>query len=81
MNEDEIYSQLTPLFQETFDDEGIVLHPALMANDIPEWDSLSHIRLIVAVEMQFNISLNASEAAELENVGQFVALVARKAVR
>tara|TARA_R110001606_G_C15403239_1_gene653562 strand:- start:16127 stop:16372 length:246 start_codon:yes stop_codon:yes gene_type:complete len=78
MTEDEVYKRLQPLFEETFDLVSIELMPNLTASDVEEWDSLSHIRLIVAVETEFGISLNASEAGELEDVGQFVQMVMDK---
>ena len=78
MTEDDVYRRLQPLFEETFDLESIELSPSLTADDLEEWDSLSHIRLIVAVETEFGISLNAGEAGELENVGQFVQMVMDK---
>ncbi len=78
MTEDEVYKRLQPLFEETFDLVSIELTPNLTASDVEEWDSLSHIRLIVAVETEFGISLNAGEAGELENVGQFVQMVMDK---
>ena len=78
MTEDEVYKRLQPLFEETFDLDSIELTPELTAQDVEEWDSLSHIRLIVAVETEFDISLNAGEAGEMENVGQFVQMVLDK---
>jgi acyl carrier protein len=42
------------------------------------WDSFSHIRLVVAVETEFNVSLTATEVAALKNVGEFVSLLSRK---
>lgn len=73
-----IYQRLTPLFCETFDNDDIVLRPEMTAEDVDGWDSFSHIRLVVAVETEFNVSLTASEVAALKNVGEFVALLTRK---
>jgi acyl carrier protein len=78
MTENEVYKRLQPLFEEIFDLEFIKLTPSVTASDVDEWDSLNHIRLIVAVETEFEISLNAGEAGELENVGQFVQMVMDK---
>lgn len=79
MTHDEIYSRLTPIFHEVFDNDNIALTPELSANDVDEWDSLSHIRLIVAVEEGFGIRFNSAEIVKLENVGQFVDLIGSKA--
>jgi acyl carrier protein len=74
----EIYNQLTEVFQEIFDDENIVLKPEMTARDIDEWDSLSHIRLVVCVEKTFKVKFSASEVGTLKNVGEFVQLIKSK---
>jgi acyl carrier protein len=53
--------------------------PDTTANDIEEWDSLSHIRLIVAIERKFNVKFKNSEIEALKRVGDLVALVQAKA--
>ena len=46
MQQHDIYSQLTGIFHDLFDDDSIVLTPELTASDIPAWDSFNHINLI-----------------------------------
>jgi acyl carrier protein len=74
----ELYERLTPIFHDVFDDDDIVLTPELTADDVDEWDSLSHIRLVVAVEKAFSISFTTAEISRLENAGQFAELVSGK---
>jgi acyl carrier protein len=52
--------------------------PDTTADDVEEWDSLSHIRLMVAIERRFGIAFDNAEIAELQNVGELVALVEAK---
>ena len=78
MSNNEIFEKLTPIFQDVFDDDEIVLVSDLTAADVDEWDSLSHIRLIVSVEQAFEISFTAAEVGRLENVGEFAELIERK---
>lgn len=78
MDNSEIYQKLTVLFHETFDNDDIVLNAEMTAKDVDGWDSFSHIRLVVAVETEFNVSLTATEVAALKNVGEFVSLLGRK---
>ncbi len=78
MNKDEVFRQLTPIFHDVFDDDDIELHAEMSAADIDEWDSLSHIRLFVAVEKSMDIRFSSSEIAGLENVGQFADLIKKK---
>lgn len=75
MTADDIKDRLTGIFHDVFDDDDIVLSPAMTADDIEEWDSLSHIRLIVATEKEFGVSFTSSEVVQLKNVGQFMDLI------
>ena len=40
MTDADIYAKLTPIFRNVFDDDELVVHPQLTANDVPEWDSM-----------------------------------------
>jgi len=75
---EEIYRRLTPIFQDVLDDDELVPTPELTAHDVPEWDSLRHIRLIVSVEQALDIKFTTPEISALENVGQFVHLIQSK---
>jgi len=76
-----ICSELTPLFQDVFDEDDLVVTPELTAADVDEWDSLSHIRLVVAIEGHYGISFSSAEMAGLRNVGELAAVIARKTNR
>lgn len=43
----------------------------LGAGDIPEWDSLAHMNLIMAVEKEFRITFDVADAVDMETVGDF----------
>ncbi|HKX43776.1 MAG TPA: acyl carrier protein [Burkholderiaceae bacterium] len=75
---DALYPQLTTIFRDVFDDDTIVVTPELTADDVDEWDSLSHIRLVLAVEKKFGLKFSAAEVGRLKNVGEFVALIDSK---
>lgn len=72
MNTEEIYSQLTNIFREELDNDQIEILPETTAEDIEEWDSLSHIQLIVAIEKFFKIRFTSSEIQSWDNVGEMV---------
>ena len=78
MQESQIYSQLTDIFHNIFDDDAIALRPDLTARDVPGWDSLTHINLVVAAEFRFRIKFRAAELESLQNVGHFVQLISQK---
>lgn len=69
---------LNEIFRQVFDDDTIVVAATTTANDIEEWDSLTHINLVVAVEMRFKIKFALGELQTLKNVGDMLALVNKK---
>ena len=73
-----IETDLTGVFREVFEDPSIVIRPETSASDIPTWDSLMHIQLVVAVEKNFGIRFAAGEIEKLQNVGEMIALIAQK---
>jgi acyl carrier protein len=73
-----IYDRLTEIFRDVFDNDDLVLTPELTAPEVDGWDSLGHVRLIVAIEQKLKISLSTSEITELANVGQLVDVIERK---
>ncbi|HKN01877.1 MAG TPA: acyl carrier protein [Candidatus Binataceae bacterium] len=78
MTEADIYSSLTEIFHEVFDDVSIVLRPDLTARDIKEWDSANHITLIVSAEARFGVRFKTAELESPRNVGEFVRLIEQK---
>ena len=78
MQQHDIYSQLTTIFHDLFDDDTIVLTPQLTASDIPDWDSFNHINLIVAVESKFKIKFQTAELESMHTVGHLVDLIQSK---
>jgi acyl carrier protein len=79
MSTDAIYAKLTDVFHDVFDDDSIVVTPELNADDVDEWDSLAHVRLVLAVEKKFGLKFSAAEVARLKNVGEFATLIQTKA--
>jgi acyl carrier protein len=75
MDKEHIYTRLTLIFEDVFDEDSINVTPELTAKDVDGWDSLTHIRLMLTVEKAFKIKFSTSEIGKLENVGDLVALI------
>ena len=78
MTKSEIQKNLTSAFHDVFDDEDIVLSSDLTAQDVQEWDSLAHVRLMLTVEREFKVKFSAAEIANLKNVGELIDLIESK---
>lgn len=74
----QIYSKLTEIFRDIFDDDSLQVTPELTAADVDEWDSLNHIRLVVSIERAFGMSFSAAQVGRLKNVGEFAELIVSK---
>jgi len=74
----DITEKLTEVFQEVFDDDTLVLHNEMTADDVDEWDSLSHVNLMIAIEIAFEIEFNQSEIQNFANVGELMESIKTK---
>ena len=74
----DMLAELTPIFHEVFDDDSIVISRQTTANDIDAWDSLSHMNMVMAVEVRFGIRFALGELQSLKNVGDLIDLTEKK---
>jgi acyl carrier protein len=72
-----VLPKITEVFRNVFDDDDIVVTRETTAQDIPGWDSLMHVTLLVNIEREFGVRFASSEVADLANVGALVDLLER----
>ncbi len=78
MDKDEILKKVNGIFIDTLDNEDIVLTYNTTANDVEDWDSLSHIQLVVAIEKKFGIRFTSYEILSWSNVGEMIDCIKKK---
>lgn len=76
MNKEEIFTKLNSIFRDIFDDDTIVLSEGTTAADIEDWDSLTHISLIAAIEDDFGIRFDMKDVLKMKNVGEMADRIA-----
>ena len=69
---------MNAIFCDVFDDDSIKIFNGMTAEDVEEWDSLSHITLAINIEKEFDLKLNLAEVEKLENVGEMIQLLLEK---
>lgn len=79
MTEAEIYEGLTGIFRDAFGDDSITLAPETHAGDIPGWDSLKMVLILVGVRDRFGVKLRSREVDSLKSVGDMAGLIESKA--
>lgn len=80
MERNELLKQINGIFVKTIDNDAIVIEEATRAPDVAEWDSLTHIELVVAIEKHFKIRFSSKEIQSWDNVGQMIDCIQQKGV-
>ncbi len=75
MTREEVFTRLTGVFREIFDDDSIELSETTTSKDIEDWDSFEHINLIVAVEKEFSIKVPMGKVTTMKDVGEMVDII------
>lgn len=78
MERNDYLEKVQDIFRDVLDNEDITLDMQTTADDIEEWDSLSHIQLIVAIEKEFKIKFTSKEILSWNNVGEMIEAISRK---
>lgn len=78
MAQQNINERLNEVFRNVFDDDDIEVNRETTANDIEDWDSLEHIRLIGAVEREFGVKFTMKEVSAMKNVGEMMDIIAER---
>jgi acyl carrier protein len=73
-----VMAALADVFRTVFDDPEISITEATCADDVPGWDSMTHIALIVEAECRFGVTFAAAELDSLRQVGDLARLIEAK---
>ena len=79
ISETDALTRLQKVFDRVFVDPPAVTME-LTARQVPEWDSLKHVELLMALEKEFQLSFSVGEMMNLQRVGDVVKLVAGRAL-
>ena len=74
MTEKVVWDGVVRVIRETFGDD-IEVTRETTAKDVAEWDSVSNVELLVALEYAFGVKFNTGELASLRNVGDLVDVI------
>ena len=72
MERNEILARVQEVFRDELELDDLVLTDETTADDVEEWDSLSHVQLVVALEKAFGIKFTSLEIMKWRNVGEMV---------
>lgn len=69
MTKEEILSQFNTIFRNVLENDKLVIKEETTGDDVEEWDSLSHLQLVMAIEKHFKVKFTAAEMINFSNVG------------
>ena len=72
-----ILPKIEEVVRNELEDDSIKLTLDTKASDVEGWDSLCHVRIVIAVEAAFGLRFDVGKITALKNVGDLVALVER----
>ena len=70
-----IIEELRGIVSDVLGSEVIELKPEMTAQDVDGWDSMSHVKILYACELKWNIRLSLEELSSLENIGDLVEII------
>jgi acyl carrier protein len=80
MDKSEALKKVNEIFIDVLDIQDIVLTESTTANDVEEWDSLTHIQLVVGIEKKLKIRFTSKEIQSWKNVGEMIDCILTKSV-
>ena len=66
------------VFRKVFETPDLEISGDTVADDIPTWDSLNHINLILALEEEFGIQFASQEVMSMASVSDLYTLLETK---
>lgn len=78
MGREEILEKVNEIFWDVFDDEDLVITEATTADDVEDWDSLTHITLVSAVETEFGFKFTMKDVQGMQNVGEMIDIILKE---
>ena len=70
--------QLQEIFREVFDNQNLTITENTSPDEIDDWDSFNHVKLILSLEETFDIKFDVEEVMELNKVCDIISAVKNK---
>lgn len=70
--------RLEKVIRGVFPIEDDVINENWTSEDIPDWDSVGHLNLIMEIEKEFHVKFEIEEMFEVEKLGDIVRILKNK---
>ncbi len=75
-----IDNKLQSIFRDVFDNDSIVIREETSPNTLEDWDSFHQVKLVIAIEEEFEMKFTTEEAISLTSVAQLKAGLRAKGI-
>jgi acyl carrier protein len=79
MSREEGAARLIEIMRDIFDIDDLKYSDSLKADEVEGWDSLSHVRFLIAVEKEFGLRFTSGEIDGFKNVGEVLDVIVQRA--
>ena len=77
-NTDKIEENLAHVILDTIELDNYKIYKDTQFDEVPGWDSLNHVKIILAINTKFSIKIKNIEVLECKNIGDLQKLVYKK---
>ena len=78
MTRNEILNLIRDILADVIDQDSLVLTEATTANEVEDWDSINHVKLLLGLESELNIQFDTDEVGDAKNVGELIDVIEQK---
>jgi acyl carrier protein len=75
---EDLLAKIRATLADLLDNNDLQLSESTVADEVDDWDSINHVRLLIELEREFGFRFRADEAGGLKNVGELIDLIQAK---
>jgi acyl carrier protein len=74
----EILATIRDVLADVVDNPSLQISEQTTAEDVADWDSINHVKLLIGLESEMGFRFNTDEVSGLKNVGALIDIVQTK---
>ena len=74
----ELLAKIRDILADATDDDSLQLSESTTAEDVADWDSINHVKLLIGLESDLGFRFDTDEVGGLKNGGELIDLVQKK---
>jgi acyl carrier protein len=74
----ELLGKITGVLSEIIDNPSLSLSESTTADEVNDWDSINHVKLLIGLESDLGFRFETDEVSGLRKVGDLIDLIERK---